>query len=285
MNFHTVREARQWASLFLEKHHREKQVADFLLIHHLQWNRARLLADLREPFPPERADDFVRDVQAHAIDGVPLQHLTGKESFYGRIFKVNDQVLIPRPETEELVEIVLKQIDGINQPLTVVDVGTGSGVIAITLKKERPDLDVLATDISEGALQVARKNASLHQAGVCFYQGNYLKPLIDKNIRADVVISNPPYIPLHQKDQLSEVVKNYDPSLALFGGEDGLDAYREIIRQLSAVKKKKICLAFEIGYDQGEAVAGMIKGSFPESSPVIEKDMNGKDRIVYSWIG
>lgn len=284
MNFETIREARQWASLFLEQHHREKQVADLLLMHHLKISRARLLADLRDPFPDGARDDFIRDIKAHALKGVPVQHLTGEEMFYGRPFKVNNQVLVPRQETEELVEGVLDEINGLKEPITVVDVGTGSGIIAITLKKERPDLTVYATDISEGALKIARENADRHRAEVHFLKGDFLIPLIEGNIKADVIVSNPPYIPLYEKDELQDVVRNYDPHLALFGGEDGLDAYRAIVKQAGYVQKDRTCLAFEIGHQQGKDVSDLIFRQFPGSSPEIKQDINGKERMVFCWI-
>ncbi len=288
MSFQTIWEARRWASLFLKEHNREENVVDILLMHHLNLSRAMLLASLQDPMPDEYVDIFVEQIKSHGETGVPIQHLLGYEHFYGRTFQVNEHVLIPRPETEELVELVLQQIskgfDYNATPLTAVDIGAGSGAICVTLKKENPHLDVKAVDISEEALAIARKNANALGAEVEFLQGNFLKPLIEKNIKVDILVSNPPYISIHDREELSDTVRDYDPSLALFAGDDGLDAYRAIIKDLPKVLKEKALIAFEIGYQQGEAVKQLLLTTYPQSNPQIVEDINGKDRIVYCWL-
>ena len=288
MQFQTIWEARRWASLFLKQHNREALVADMLLEHYLGMTKAQLLASLQEPFPQEVVDKFQEAIYAHAEKGVPVQHLIGYEYFYGRSFQVNEHVLIPRPETEELVALVLKEIDvgfsDSEETLKVVDIGAGSGAISVTLKKENPSLHVMAVDISEEALQVAKTNAENLEADVEFLQGDFLQPLMDRNIKVDIVVSNPPYIPTVDKDTLSDTVKDYDPELALFAGEDGLDAYRAIIKDLPKVLNPKGLLAFEIGYQQGEAVKQLLLTAYPHSHPQIVQDINKKDRIVYCWL-
>lgn len=269
------------ASLFLEKHHRESKVAELLLIHHLNVPRSKFFMNMQEPVPKEVQDAFYKDICQHAETGIPVQHMIGYEEFYGRRFSVDKHVLIPRPETEELVWHVIDHVKKINsRPVQIVDVGTGSGVIAITLALEIDDAEVIATDISNEALQIAEKNNKNLNAQVHFMQGNFLASLIDNNMQADIIVSNPPYIAEAERDELSDTVKNFDPDLALFADHDGLAAYEEIVAQAKSVLKTGGILAFEIGHTQGEAVKMLIKESFPQAAVDILQDMNGKDRIV-----
>lgn len=276
-------EVLQWASLFLEKNNRETRVADLLLQHHLGVSRTQFYARMRDEIPSEIVEKFHADIEDHVKTGVPIQHLTGYEHFYGRKFSVNSHVLIPRPETEELVQHVINHLPE-NESITIVDVGTGSGVIAITLALEIPNAKIIATDISEEALRTARANARNLQANITFLQGDFLEPVIDKNIKADIVVSNPPYISEAEREELSDTVVNHDPELALFAAENGLAAYQKICSQLPQVILPNGSVAFEIGYLQGEAVQALIKEKFPKSTTNIIKDINGKDRIVFAQL-
>lgn len=275
-----VYEVLKRASLFLQQHHREEKVAEILLQHHLGVSRAQFFAMMRDEAAPEVVAAFEEDVKRHAETGIPVQHLLGYEYFYGRKFTVNPDVLIPRPETEELVEQVIAIARSKNGPLTIVDVGTGSGAIAVTLALELEQATVIATDISEAALHVAKENAARLESNVCFIQGDFLRPLIAKKIRADIIVSNPPYIAPEEADELSDTVRQFDPSLALFAEENGLAAYRKIIRDLPAVVQADGAIAFEIGHTQGEAVKAMLEHTFPRAQTEIKQDINGKDRIV-----
>lgn len=278
-------EVLRWASLFLEKNNRESRVAELLLQHHLGVSRAVFFANMQEDVPDDIYEAFKADIEKHAETGVPLQHLTGYEYFYGRRFTVDGHVLIPRPETEELVQHVIRHdVDFRKKPLRIVDVGTGSGVIAITLKLEWSDAEVFATDISEEALQVAKKNAAEWNADVAFLQGNFLEPLIEREMVVDILVSNPPYIAETERNVLSDTVKNYDPELALFAGDDGLSAYKEIIRQAKRVVRPGGLIAFEIGHEQGNAVKKLLMETFPYSDVDILQDINKKDRIVTAKI-
>ncbi|HLR41096.1 MAG TPA: peptide chain release factor N(5)-glutamine methyltransferase [Virgibacillus sp.] len=274
-------EVLKWASLFLKKHHREPKVAELLLQHHLQVERSKFYMMMRDLVPPAVMTAFEKNVEKHALTGVPVQHLMGYETFYGRDFQVNEHVLIPRPETEELIEHILKTAgQQANESLTIADIGTGSGIIAITLALELPQATVYATDISEEALSVARKNAASLQADIHFLQGDFLKPLINKNIQADIIVSNPPYIAKSDETNLSDTVKNFDPALALFADDNGLAAYQNIISAMPKVIKENSVTAFEIGHEQGPAVASLLTTTFPNSTVEIIQDINGKDRIV-----
>lgn len=274
-------EVLQWASLFLEKNNREPKVADLLLQHHLDVSRTEFFALMREDVPEEIADRFRMDIEKHVETGVPVQHLMGYEEFYGRKFSVNPHVLIPRPETEELVQRVMNHASK-KEPLTIVDIGTGSGIIAITLALELPNATVYAIDISEKALETAKSNAEKYHANVTFLQGDFLASFLAQNLKADIVVSNPPYISEEERPELTDTVVNHDPELALFADDNGLAAYKKIISQLPDAIITGGTVAFEIGHLQGEAVKALVMETFPESDVSILKDINGRDRIVFA---
>ncbi|WP_026907733.1 peptide chain release factor N(5)-glutamine methyltransferase [Paucisalibacillus globulus] len=274
-------EVLQWASLFLEENNRETRVADLLLQHHLGVSRTQFFAQMRDEIPEHIVDNFRKDIEKHVDTGVPIQHLMGYEAFYGRNFSVNPHVLIPRPETEELVQHVIDHASKHN-PITIVDIGTGSGIIAITLALELPNAKVYAIDISGEALETAKKNAENLQAEITFLQGDFLSPLLEQNIKADIVVSNPPYISEEERPELSDTVVNHDPELALFADDNGLAAYKKITKQLPGVIKSGGTVAFEIGYLQGDAVKALLQEKFPESNVTILQDISGKDRIVFA---
>jgi release factor glutamine methyltransferase len=275
------------ASLFLEKHAREPKVAEILLQHHLQVSRAAFYSMMQEPVPETIIKQFETDIKKHAETGIPLQHLMGTAEFYGRNFLVNGNVLVPRMETEELVQHVISEVEKTKQAmgnadssLTIVDVGTGSGIIAISLKLELEGAHIFATDISTEALKIAKQNAQQLNADITFLQGDFLNPFMKQNIKADVIVSNPPYIARKEKTLLADTVKDFDPEIALFADENGLLAYRKIIEQAKSAIKENGLLVFEIGHEQGEAVEQLIKQVYPHSTIKIIKDINGKDRIV-----
>jgi release factor glutamine methyltransferase len=168
--------------------------------------------------------------------------------------------------------------------LDVADIGTGSGAIAITLKLEKPSLRVTATDIAAESLEVARENAARLGALVEFVQGDLLRPLITAGRKFDVVVSNPPYIPIGDMEQMSEVVTGHEPHRALFAGEDGLNLYRRFMEELPFVLKKKALVGFEVGAGQSGAVAAMLRATFPGASVEVVFDINGKDRMVFATL-
>lgn len=277
-----IYEALNWASSFLREKGREEGAAEIILRYVLGVSRAQLFARLRETLSEADELRFKEMVVEHA-EGKPVQYILGFEEFYGRLFTVNPSVLIPRPETEELVQGVLYRLDG-EEPLEVVDVGTGSGIIAVTLKLERPTWRVTATDISKEALQTAAGNAKVLGAEVSFIHGDFLEPFIGQK-RFDCVVSNPPYIGLMEKPEIDPLVKDQEPELALFSGEDGLDSYRAIVKQLPYVLKEKALVAFEIGESQGMAVQKLLKDRFPSARVEVVRDLNGRDRMVFASIG
>ena len=203
-----------------------------------------------------------------------VQYIVGDVDFYGNIIKVDKRVLIPRRETEELIEKTIKYLT--NTKIDIVDLGTGSGCIAITLKKMFKEMTVDAVDISLDALSLAKENAKLNNVDINFYQGNMLDPL---NKKYDLIISNPPYISFDE--EIMDVVKNNEPSLALYAPNNGLYFYEEILKNSNKYLKDKFLIAFEIGYSQGNDLIKLSKKYLPYAKVEIKKDMQGYDRFCF----
>ena len=214
----------------------------------------------------------------------PLAYVLGYQMFYGYRIQVNPDVLIPRFETEELVMRVLQAMDDYfdDESLVGCDVATGSGAIACALKLETPKLKMYASDISKQALNLAKSNAQALQAEVTFFQGDMLKPFIDARICADFVVCNPPYIPETETPEAS--VLDFEPHVALFGGEDGLKFYRAFFKDVKHIIKTKALLAFEMGYQQKSALLDLVKHTFPQAKTEVFQDMQGKDRILIVYL-
>lgn len=209
--------------------------------------------------------------------GIPVQYIVGNVDFYGNIFEVNKDVLIPRFETEELVDKTINYINELfDKKVDIVDIGTGSGCIAITLKKQL-DCNVDAVDISTKALEVAKKNAFNIGADITFIEGDLLTPL---NKKYDVIISNPPYIAIDDIE-IMDIVKKNEPHQALFAPNNGLKCYEDILKNAGNYLKPKSIIAFEIGYVQAQEIKKMIERNFPNSIIKIEKDLQGKDRFIF----
>jgi len=206
-------------------------------------------------------------------DNYPIQYLIGYVNFYGYKILVNENVLIPRFETELLVEEAIKIINRFNNP-KVLDIGTGSGAIAIAVKKET-NSNVDASDISIKALDVAKKNALINDVNINFIQSNALDNIDGKY---DIIISNPPYI--SYDEEVMECVKKYEPHLALYADDDGLYFYKKIIKDSIKVLNKKFVILFEIGYKQAETISKIAKKVYPNSKITIIKDYSDKDRIL-----
>src|SRR5574344_508929 len=208
---------------------------------------------------------------------MPVHYIVGKIDIYGNIFEVNKDVLIPRFETEELVEKTIDYVNELfNKKVDIVDIGTGSGCIAITLKKQL-DCNVDAVDISTKALGVAKRNAINLNADINFIEGDLLTPL---NKKYDVIISNPPYISIDDIE-IMDVVKKNEPHQALFASNNGLKCYEDILKDASNYLNSKSIIAFEIGYRQAQEIKKMIARYFPNSIVRIEKDLQGKDRFIF----
>lgn len=207
--------------------------------------------------------------------GIPVQYIVGNVDFYGYEFKVNKNVLIPRFETEELVNKTINYIKKYIDNPKIVDLGTGSGCIAITLSKEL-DVSVDAVDISDKALEVAQQNNEMNKSKVTFYKGNMLEPL---NKKYNVIISNPPYI--SRNEEIEDIVKNNEPELALYADNDGLYYYEKILKNASNYLEEKFLIAFEIGYLQGKKIKELALKYLGNVNVYIEKDLSEKDRFVF----
>lgn len=285
----TVGEAYRWAFSFLRKRGCDEALfeAELLLRHLLGRDRTRLFAGMTDPFPKDKVPTLLEWLNRRA-DGEPIQYILREQEFYGRPFRVSPAVLIPRPETEILAESVLCEADriGDGRPLSVCDVGTGSGALAVTLATERPRWSVWATDISSAALEVARENARRNgvEGRIRFLRGEWLDPLRQGGVRVDVVVSNPPYIPSKEIPTLKRQVRDFEPRLALDGGEDGLDAFRRIVEQIPDVLRLPGLVAFEVGMGQSRRVAGMLKSMPLPVSVSIVPDLAGIERVVLGRI-
>ncbi|MDR0854086.1 MAG: peptide chain release factor N(5)-glutamine methyltransferase [Clostridiales Family XIII bacterium] len=216
--------------------------------------------------------------------GTPLQYITGEQYFMGRRFSVNESVLIPRPETEGLVESITEYMKQVGNVKTLLDIGTGSGAIAISLAKVFPSVKVTAVDISEEALKVARQNAKALGAekNITFIKSDLFSAIKTGALgkKFDIIVSNPPYISSGEIAGLQREVKEHEPLLALDAGEDGLIFFRRIAEEAKPYFKKKAALFFEIGAEQGEAVSSILEEAGSYSGIEVRKDLAGLDRIV-----
>jgi release factor glutamine methyltransferase len=242
-----------------------RRTAGVLLAHQLGVDRTRLLTRPEEIVSDENYKILLRMIERRAA-GEPVQHITGLQEFYKLDFVVTPDVLIPRPETEFLVERVLQLVRESQRttPL-LVDAGTGSGCIAVTLAVELPGARVIATDISTAALKVARENAARHGVGsrVEFYEGDLLAPLAALGIgkQVDVLASNPPYVAENRPELVQHEVREFEPYLALFGGADGLTFYRRLLAEAVDYVRPGGFMVCEIGYSQLDAITEMVAAS------------------------
>jgi release factor glutamine methyltransferase len=240
---------------------RARRDARTLLLHLLRENApernpAWLIAHEDEAMGARTASEF-RALVARRLAGEPIQYIAGEVEFYGLAFQVNRDVLIPRPETELLVERAVALAGGFERP-RIVDVGMGSGAIAVALAKALPEAQIFATDISEAALAVAHANAARHGVAdrVQFFDGDLLEPVAGE--RFDIVVSNPPYVAETDRESLAVEVRDYEPVLALFAGADGLDVYRRLIPAALGALIPGGFVAFEIGCGQKAVVESLL---------------------------
>lgn len=244
----------------------------YLFEYVFQMNRTHYFLNQEKEANNEQYETY-QELLAKRSMRVPLQHITGRQEFMGLEFCVNEHVLIPRQDTECLVERVMQYANGKD----VLDVCTGSGCIIISLDKLCRLKSATAVDISKEALNVARKNAKELDAHIFFVESDLFSQIHEKY---DIIVSNPPYIPTSVIEGLMEEVKEYEPMLALDGKEDGLYFYRQIIAKASEYLTREGMIFFEIGHDQGEAVARLMN-DYGFDQVKIEKDLSGLDRVVY----
>ena len=253
--------------------------AEWTLAHVLECSRSELLMRAHQPLTPAQNATF-RNLIHRRADRIPLQHLLGNTEFYGLPFHTSPDALIPRPETETLVEIVLNQLKNCTNP-RILDIGTGSGIIAIALGKSLPRSQVIATDISRKALYLASQNARLNGVAdrISFLQTDLLTSFATPE-SFHAILSNPPYISSNTIDALQPEVRACDPRLALDGGCDGLDFYRKIIPTSVPLLAPGGLLGLEIGHDQARAVTQLLSRQIGLTHIATHTDLGGYPRVV-----
>lgn len=274
-------EARKEASSFLARAGIDNpdSNADLLIRHVLGLEGAAYLMALRDPFPEALKAEWEAVVRRKAA-GEPAQYIIGEQEFYGMAFKVTPAVLIPRPETELLVEGIANLGDSLwpGGAPQVADIGTGSGAIAAALAYLRPAWAIAASDISPEALEVAQENVRRLGLQVKFKQGDLLEPFRGEPL--DIVVSNPPYIPAEAIAHLQPEVRDHEPRGALDGGADGLNPYRKMMGQLSLLPKPPRLIGFELGMGQAEDVAELLRAAGHWDEIITIPDLAGIDRHV-----
>lgn len=251
----------------------EKRLVERLLCDRLNWNKTDFVINYNNIISRDVYNQFQMDLQRLKQEE-PVQYIVGFEWFYGRCFKVNHSTLIPRPETELLVEEVLKYKYQIKN---LLDIGTGTGAIAITLKKECEHINVTASDISKEALVVARENSKNLNAKVTLLHSDLFENITEKY---DCIVSNPPYISRQEINLMDASVVKYEPHLALFAENDGLAIYEQLAKQSQKYLTENGIICLEIGFNQGECVKNLFRQYFPNKTIEIIKDYANLDRIV-----
>lgn len=223
----------------------------------------------------EEEKQFVEEIFKKLANHIPAQYIIGHAEFFGMQLKVDERVLIPRPETEELVELILAE--NLKDNLKVLDIGTGSGAIALALAKNRPDWSVTAADISQDALELATENANAQNLNLSFIKSDCFFEISSKY---DIIVSNPPYISLADEVEVGLNVLHSEPHLALFADEDGLAIYRRIAEDSKDYLNDGGKIYLEIGYKQGQSVPALFMENLPEKRVRTLKDQFGQDRMV-----
>ena len=262
--------------------------AELLLIHTLGRDRAWLYTHPEEILPAADLNRFMMLVNRRAA-GEPTQHLTGKQEFWGLEFEVTPDVLIPRPETEHVIEVALERLGQKEKthPLRIADVGTGSGCLAVALAREFPQAEIFATDISAPALEVARRNAARHNVSgrIQFIECNLLDAFLSAwpdsaGARFDLIVSNPPYIARRETASLPREVRDHEPAIALFPGETGTELYAPLIHQAEKLLDAGGTLVLELGYDSLDRVSSLLDAARGWIHVSATQDLAGIPRVI-----
>ena len=262
--------------LVLGKSYASSDHAKILLAELLNKNPLELLNYLDYKVNIELSNKYKEELLA-LKNGKPLQYVIGNVNFYGIKYYINENVLIPRFETEELVENTINYIKKyFNYPIDIVDLGCGSGVIGLTLEKKISTKSVDLIDISPKALTVTKKNIINLNSRANIIENNFLENI---NKKYDVIISNPPYI--KTDEQIENIVKENEPHIALYGGKEGLDCYKEILKNINNNLKEKALIAFEIGSSQAQDLIKLINIYLTNVKIIVKKDLSGRDRMLF----
>lgn len=277
MGKNSYREVLARASSFLEQNQLEGHMIEYVFLQRKHWNKTDYLLHMHETITAEDQKQIDEDM-AKLLAHYPPQYLIGSEAFLDYRFKVTPDTLIPRPETEELVEKCLKLMQKqANQALKVVDVGTGTGAIAISLKDKRPTWQVCAVDLSSAALEVAQENAQQIGVALEFVLSDCLDEVAGP---IDVLISNPPYICQDEYELMDISVREFEPKMALFAENNGLAIYQKLAKQAQSKLAKDGKIFLEIGFMQGPAVKKLFQAAFPKKQVSIHQDLFGNDRMI-----
>lgn len=273
----TIEQALKFAKLQIEPVSDSSSLdAQVLLGEIIQKNRAYILAHPEQTLSEEQQAHFAEWVRRRTA-GEPVAYILGRRAFFDREIAVTRDVLIPRPETELLLEQGLAFVKK-HPSAAIIDVGTGSGALAVTLAAHCPQAQVYAVDISPSALAIARYNAFLNRVHITFFDGNLLEPLIARQLRVNLIMANLPYIASEELAKLE--VSRHEPRLALDGGADGLDLIRRLLAQIPQVCHPRTMILLEIGADQGDAVLALAQNALSSYQAEILKDYAGLDRII-----
>lgn len=266
--------------LFFAKGHIHSDHAKILIAELLGCNPLELLNHLEEEVPEEKVELLKKEIKA-LEENIPLQYVLGHINFYGNDFYIDERVLIPRFETEELVENTIKYINKyFPEPVDIIDLGTGSGVIGLTLEKKVSTKSVDLIDISKEALEVTHINCEKLSSKANIIESDMFSSVEKKY---DVIISNPPYI--KTEEEIESIVKENEPYIALYAGPNGLDCYQKILENIKDHMKERCLIAFEIGYTQKEDLKQLISKYLPTSKVEVKKDLSGKDRMIFITVG
>jgi release factor glutamine methyltransferase len=273
----TIEEALRWGRRRLATSPTPHQDARLLLRGVLGVDHAYLAGHPEQLLTADQEEKF-RALVARAVEGEPIPYILGEADFYGLRFKVTPAVLIPRPETELLLEAALEWAKS-HDAQRIVDVGTGSGCIAITLAQHLPQVRIAATDVSPEALAIARQNASRHQVAdrIDFFQGSLLQPVVES---IDLLVANLPYVSDEEWTSLDDTIKWYEPAGALRGGPDGLHLIRRLLRQARTRLTRGGAIFLEIGWRQGRAAQELARSIFPTAHTSVRLDYAGHDRLI-----
>lgn len=248
-----------------------------IVAHFLGFTRVQLYLEFDRPLTEEQLAP-IRDALKKRSQGLPLQHVIGEVEFMTRDFKSDGRGLIPRPETEELVSLVLKEKDQLNHPPRILDVGTGSGVIGISFACELPDAsEVVLSDVSPEALSLAKENAETLEAKVTLIESHLFSAIEGQ---FDLIVANLPYVPERDRESLEPELA-HDPDLALFSGQDGMDLVKQFVSEVSSYLKPGGLLAMEVGYDQGEHTANLLREQ-PFEAVEVKSDLSGVPRFPFA---
>ena len=261
---------------------KESRLASILMEEMFGMNLTQLMLHGEEPMPEADLHAFEQALK-RVMNNEPYQYVLGSAYFYDAYFKVTPDTLIPRPETEELVDYILKHED--DNGSVVADIGTGSGVIGLTLQKHWQANQVFLSDISYEALEVAKLNGKEQGIEPTYLHGDLFEPFIERGIKLDILVSNPPYISQEERHLMSPSVLKYEPMTALFAEDQGLYLYKAMISNLPSVLKSNGRVYFEIGFSQGQPLLRFIEKTWPNTDAKVIKDINGNDRILHFTCG